>query len=34
MFDDNSYKLKMLKTIEVFNKELNSLRTGEQMLVC
>ena len=28
MFDDNSYKLKMLKTIEVFNKELNSLRTG------
>jgi len=28
MFDDNSYKSKMLKTIEVFNKDLNSLRTG------
>ena len=28
MFDDNSYKMKMSKTIEVFSKELNSLRTG------
>ena len=28
MFDDNSYKSKMSKTIEVFTKELNSLRTG------
>ena len=28
MFDDNSYKTKMSKTIDVFSKELNSLRTG------
>ena len=28
MFDDISYKKKMSKTIEVFTKELNSLRTG------
>ena len=28
MFDANSYKSKMSKTIEVFTKELNSLRTG------
>ena len=28
MFDDKSYNLKMDKTIEVFNKELSSLRTG------
>ena len=28
MFDDNSYRLKMSKTIEVFSKELNTLRTG------
>ncbi len=28
MFDDNSYKSKMTKTIDVFSKELNSLRTG------
>ena len=28
MFDDNSYKMKMSKTIEVFSKELSSLRTG------
>jgi len=28
MFDDKSYSLKMDKTIEVFNKELSSLRTG------
>ena len=28
MFDENPYKLKMSKTIEVFDKELNSLRTG------
>ena len=28
MFDDNSYKAKMQKTIDVFSKELNSLRTG------
>ena len=28
MFDNNSYKMKMSKTIEVFSKELNSLRTG------
>tara|TARA_Y100000816_G_scaffold195417_1_gene142801 strand:+ start:41 stop:592 length:552 start_codon:yes stop_codon:yes gene_type:complete len=28
MFDDNSYKVKMSKTIDVFSKELNSLRTG------
>ncbi len=28
MFDDISYKTKMSKTIDVFAKELNSLRTG------
>jgi len=28
MFDDNSYKSKMLKSIDVFTKDLNSLRTG------
>ena len=28
MFDENFYKSKMSKTIDVFNKELNSLRTG------
>ena len=28
MFDHNSYKLKMSKTIDVFSKELGSLRTG------
>ena len=28
MFDDNSYKAKMSKTIDVFIRELNSLRTG------
>ncbi len=28
MFEENSYKTKMLKTLEVFSKELNSLRTG------
>ncbi len=28
MFDDNSYKTKMSKTIDVFTKELSSLRTG------
>tara|TARA_B100000886_G_C20388298_1_gene477098 strand:+ start:213 stop:764 length:552 start_codon:yes stop_codon:yes gene_type:complete len=28
MFDYNSYKLKMIKTIEVFSKDLNALRTG------
>ena len=28
MFDKNSYNLKMDKTIEVFTKELSSLRTG------
>ena len=28
MFDENSYSLKMDKTIEVFSKELSSLRTG------
>tara|TARA_B100000989_G_scaffold12359_2_gene8450 strand:- start:928 stop:1479 length:552 start_codon:yes stop_codon:yes gene_type:complete len=28
MFDDNSYRMKMSKTIEVFSKELSSLRTG------
>jgi ribosome recycling factor len=28
MFDENSYKEKMSKTIDVFTKELNSLRTG------
>ena len=28
MFDDKSYSLKMDKTIEVFLKELSSLRTG------
>ena len=28
MFDDISYKSKMSKTIDVFSKELNSLRTG------
>ena len=28
MFDDKSYSIKMDKTIEVFSKELSSLRTG------
>ena len=28
MFDDNSYKLKMSKTVDVFVKDLSSLRTG------
>ena len=28
MFNENSYSLKMDKTIEVFIKELSSLRTG------
>ena len=28
MFEINSYSNKMLKTLEVFSKELNSLRTG------
>ena len=28
MFDDASYKSKMSKTLDVFNKELSSLRTG------
>ena len=28
MFKDNLYKEKMSKTIEVFSKELSSLRTG------
>ena len=28
MFQENSYKSKMLKTLEVFSKELGSLRTG------
>jgi len=28
MFNDKSYNQKMDKTIEVFNKELSSLRTG------
>ena len=28
MFDGNSYKSKMVKTLDVFAKELNSLRTG------
>ena len=28
MFDEKSYSLKMDKTIEVFGKELSSLRTG------
>ena len=28
MFSDNSYKLKMSKTIDIFEKELCSLRTG------
>ena len=28
MFDDNSYKAKMSKTIDVFIRDLNSLRTG------
>ncbi len=28
MFDDNLYKLKMSKTIDIFSKELSSLRTG------
>ena len=28
MFDENSYNSKMSKTIDVFKKELNSLRTG------
>ena len=28
MFDEKSYSLKMDKAIEVFSKELSSLRTG------
>ena len=28
MFDNETYKVKMLKTIDVFSKELSSLRTG------
>ena len=28
MFDESTYKSKMTKTIDVFSKELNSLRTG------
>ena len=28
MFDTNSYNVKMSKTLDVFSKELNSLRTG------
>ncbi len=28
MFDDKSYKVKMAKTIDIFSKDLNSLRTG------
>tara|TARA_B100000242_G_C42989082_1_gene459109 strand:+ start:159 stop:710 length:552 start_codon:yes stop_codon:yes gene_type:complete len=28
MFNDNAYKLKMSKTIDIFEKELGSLRTG------
>ena len=28
MFDDSSYNQKMLKTLEIFTKELSSLRTG------
>ena len=28
MFNDNTYNKKMDKTIEVFSKELTSLRTG------
>ncbi len=28
MFDDNSYKKKMAKTIDIFSKDLSSLRTG------
>ncbi len=28
MFNENSYKLKMSKTLDVFSKELSSLRTG------
>ena len=28
MFDENSYKNKMVKTLDVFANELNSLRTG------
>ena len=28
MFDTQSYNQKMNKTIEIFNKELGSLRTG------
>ena len=28
MFEENSYKTKMSKTLDIFSKELNSLRTG------
>ena len=28
MFDKNTYNNKMSKTLDVFSKELNSLRTG------
>ena len=34
MFDEKSHSLKMDKAIEVFSKELSSLRTGEQMQQC
>ena len=34
MFDTNSYKIKMSKTIDVFSKELSSLRTEGQIQVC
>ena len=33
MFDDKSYSLKMDKTIEVFSKELSSLRTGRSQCI-
>ena len=34
MFNDNAYNDKMTKTIDVFSKELNSLRTVEQIQAC
>ena len=34
MFEESTYKSKMSKTIDVFAKELNSLRTEALTLAC
>ena len=34
MFEDKSYKNKMLKTIEVFSKELAHLERAELIQIC